>query len=168
MAPSARTMQAKDVMSQSLLSASPDQDLLEVEQLLAQSHVSGLPVVEGGRLVGVLTANDVARVQVLMDSLDGQVDDRLDWQQQADGFQHSDPPPFHGFRQMIARLKVRDAMHDRVAVCGPDDPLVKVARMMLDEHLHRIIVVEGERPLGVVSSLDLVRVLVDEISDSEN
>ena len=166
MAPPARTMQAKDVMSQSLLSAHPDQDLLEIEKLLVDSRVSGLPVVEDGRLVGVLTAHDVARVQVLMNSLDGQVYDRLDWQQQADGFQHTDPPPFDGFRQMIARLKVRDAMHDRIVVCRPDDPLAMVARTMVDEHIHRLIVVEGQRPLGVVSSLDLVRVLADEISDS--
>jgi CBS domain-containing protein len=166
MAPRASTMQVKDVMTQSLICATADQDLLEVERLLVGRQVSGVPVVEEGRLVGVLSANDVARVQVLMNSLDGQVDDRLDWQQQADGFQHSDPPEFDGFRQMISRLKVRDAMREQVVVCRPEDTLSDVARKMLDEHLHRVIVVDGERPVGIVSSLDLVKVLADELATS--
>lgn len=160
MAPSAKALQAADVMTRTLVCAHPDQDLLEVESLLFERHISGMPVVEEERLIGVLSASDVARVQVLMNSLDGQVNDRLDWPTQADGFQHTDPPQFDGFRQMITRLKVRDAMQDQVTVCPPGEPLSRVAQTMLDDHIHRVIVVEGDKPVGVISSLDLVKVLI--------
>jgi len=41
-----------------------------------------------------------------------------------------------------------------------------LARMMIDAHIHRVIVVdEGRRPIGVVSSTDLLAVLA--YSDSE-
>jgi len=162
----APAMRVKDVMSRSLVTAQPEQDLMEIESLLVKHRITGLPVVEAGNLVGVISASDVARVQVLMNSLDGQVDDRLDWQQQADGFQHSDPPEFHGFRQMLHRLKVRDAMQDRVTVCQENDSLGEVARTMVDQRVHRVIVVDGQRPVGIISSLDLVRVLADETSQT--
>jgi CBS domain-containing protein len=51
-------------------------------------------------------------------------------------------------------------MHDQVNTCTVDTPVVAVARMMIRLHVHRVIVVEGDRPLGVISSLDLVKLLV--------
>ena len=159
-------LKASDVMTRSLVLARPEQDLLEIESLLFERRISGVPVVDEGRLVGMVSATDVARVQVLMNSLDGQVNDTLDWSQQADGFQHTDPPQFSGFRQMIAKLKVQDAMRDNVSVCLPDAPLAEVARTMLAERIHRIIVVEGERPVGIISSLDLVKVLSTQLADA--
>jgi CBS domain-containing protein len=166
MASSVRSLRAADVMTRALVCAHPDQDLLEVEGLLFERRISGLPVVEDDRLVGVLSASDVARVQVLMNSLDGQVNDRLDWPAQADGFQHADPPQFDGFRQMITRLKVRDAMQDQVAVCPPGQSLAQIAKTMLDERIHRVIVVEDSRPVGIISSLDLVKVLAEQLKES--
>ena len=165
---SAKSLRAADVMTSSLVCAQPGQDLLEVEKLLFERRITGLPVVEEGRLVGVISASDVARVQVLMNSLDGQVNDRLDWSVQADGFQHADPPDFDGFRQMIGKLKVSDAMQDQMLVCSPEQSILEVSKTMLAERIHRVIVVEGEKPVGIVSSLDLVKVLADVLENSES
>jgi CBS domain-containing protein len=164
MVSNAAALTAADIMTRSLVLARPEQDLLEIEGLLFERRISGLPVVDEGRLVGVVSASDVSRVQVLMNSLDGQVNDSLDWPQQADGFAHAQPPQFSGFRQMITRLKVQDAMRDHVVVCAPNAPLAEVAQVMLAERIHRIIVVEGERPVGIISSLDLVKVLAGQLS----
>lgn len=166
MVSNAAALRAADVMTRSLILAHPQQDLLEIEGLLFERRISGVPVVDEGRLVGVVSASDVARVQVLMNSLDGQVNDTLDWPQQADGFEHKDSPQFSGFRQMITRLKVQDAMRDHVVVCPPETPLAQVARTMLAERVHRIIVVEGERPVGIISSLDLVKVLSTQLTEA--
>jgi CBS domain-containing protein len=44
-----------------------------------------------------------------------------------------------------------------VATTGPETPLPRLARMMIDAHIHRLIVVdENQRPIGVVSSTDLL------------
>ncbi len=150
---------AADVMTRPVVSVAPDQSLVEVETLLIEHRISGVPVVEEGELVGVLSRSDLARVQVLMDSLDGQVTDQLEWTEQADGFQHGAPSEFRGFRQLLAGLKVKDAMHDEVITCKPATPVGEVAATMLRQHIHRVIVVEENRPVGIVSSLDLVRLL---------
>jgi CBS domain-containing protein len=55
---------------------------------------------------------------------------------------------------------VRRYMTADVVTVGPRTPLPKLARMMIDAHIHRIIVVDKKRrPLGIVSSTDLLAVL---------
>ncbi len=150
---------AADIMTRSLVTTRPDEDLKDAEDLLIEHRVSGLPVVDEGKLVGVLSRSDIARIEVLMKSLDGLVWDRLNWEIQADGFRHTPGPEFEGFRGRIGKLKVRDAMSDQLVTCSPQTPIREIAAEMWRRHVHRIIVVEGSKPLGIVSSLDLARLV---------
>lgn len=44
-----------------------------------------------------------------------------------------------------------------IVTTGPETPLPRLARMMIDAHIHRLIVVdEQQRPIGIVSSTDLL------------
>lgn len=52
---------------------------------------------------------------------------------------------------------VRRYMTADVVTIGPQTPLPELARMMIDAHIHRVIVVdEGRKPIGIVSSTDLL------------
>jgi CBS domain-containing protein len=155
----AQGMVAKDVMTQALVCARPEQPLAELELLLIEHRISGAPVVEQGRLVGVISRSDIARVEVLVESLDGLVSDQMRWDAQADGFQHPPKPAYHGFRRRLENLAVKDAMHDQVVTCRPDASVVEIAAEMVRHHIHRVIVVEGDRPVGIVSSLDIVKLV---------
>jgi len=150
---------AADIMTRSVVNVRPDQPLMEAEQMLVESRVGGAPVVEAGRLVGILSRGDIARVEVLMMSLDGVVSDQLHWNVQADGFEHSWRPDFGGFRERVAKLKVKDAMHREVITCRPETPLSEAADTMVRQHIHRLIVVEQDRPVGIVSSLDILKLV---------
>ncbi len=152
---------AADIMTRSLISTRPDDDLKAAERLLIEHRISGMPVVEETILVGVLSRSDIARVEVLMQSLDELVSDRLNWDEQADGFKHARGPEFKGFRQRLDQLKVRDAMSDQVVTCAPTTPVGEVAAEMVRHHIHRIIVVDGKHPVGIVSTLDLARLIVE-------
>jgi CBS domain-containing protein len=152
---------AADIMTKSLITTRPDEELKVAERLLIEHRVSGVPVVEQGNLVGVLSRSDIARVEVLMQSLDEQVSDRLNWDVQADGFEHAARPEFQDFRERIAKLKVRDAMHDQVVTCTPSTPVQEVAAEMVRHHIHRIIVVDGLHPVGIISSLDMTRLVAE-------
>ena len=80
---------------------------------------------------------------------------------------HDSLPPAHGHCQRLAtgdrepaRQPVRQYMTSDVVTAGPHTPLAKLARTMLDVHIHRVIVVdEQHRPIGIVSSTDLVAAL---------
>ena len=49
-----------DVVSRDLISIEPDEDLEEAVQLMASHQVRRLPVVENGRLVGIVAQADIA------------------------------------------------------------------------------------------------------------
>jgi CBS domain-containing protein len=51
-----------EIASRDLVTVSPDEDLDEALQLLAQHQVRRLPVVDGDRLVGIVAQADIARL----------------------------------------------------------------------------------------------------------
>jgi len=154
---------AGDIMRRSLVFVRPDQKLTDAERLLVDHHISGMPVIEGNKLVGMLSRSDLARARVLADALDGQIRDELHWDEtQADGFRHTDPERFEGFSQRFGVLRVHDVMRSQVVTCDVATPIAKVAQLLLQHHIHRIIVVEADRPVGIISSLDLVKLLATE------
>jgi CBS domain-containing protein len=56
-----QTVTAREVASTDLITIDPQQDLDEALRLMASKQVRRLPVVEEGRLVGVLAQADIAR-----------------------------------------------------------------------------------------------------------
>ena len=52
--------------------------------------------------------------------------------------------------------KVRDLMFYGLVSCSPDDNVEVVARIMIGNHVHAVVVQEDEQAIGVVSQTDLV------------
>lgn len=148
-------VRAQDIMRRELVTAEPGQSLAELRHLLIESHVSGVPVVEGGRLVGIVSRSDLVRVEELVEALDDEVAEEELQQRETDGFSHARREGFAGFRRRLSELKVKDAMRAQVLTCSPDTPVREVAREMVRHHVHRIVVVDGRKPVGIVSTLDI-------------
>ncbi|NPA32912.1 MAG: CBS domain-containing protein [Aquificae bacterium] len=55
-------LKVRDYMSRELITTNPEATLSEVEKVLEERGVGGLPVVEKGQLVGIITRSDVLRV----------------------------------------------------------------------------------------------------------
>jgi CBS domain-containing protein len=147
---------ARDVMQQTLVCTAPQNLLSDVERELIETHISGMPVIAEGKLVGVISRSDLARAQVLTEELDGQVTDEMHWDVQADGFEHQDDRQFAGFRDRFQKMRVKDVMRTQVVTCEPATKIVDLAAAMIRHHIHRLIVVEADKPVGIISSLDLV------------
>ena len=151
---------ARDVMSRDLVTVSPEQSLVEVRHTLIESQISGAPVVSEGRLVGIVSRSDLIRIEELVVALDAEVSDSEEWlDDQADGFQHPAPHRFEGFQERLKQLRVKDAMRSQVVTCSPETPIRDLAGEMIRQHVHRIVVVEKDRPVGIVSSLDIVELV---------
>ena len=149
---------ARDIMHGDPIVVSPDQTLTELRHLMIESQISGVPVVSQGKLVGIISRTDLLRVEELLVALDDQVSDSEEWlDDQADGFQHPKPQGFAGFRRALESMHVKDAMRGQVVTCKPDTPVVKVAEEMVRQHVHRLVVVDGDgkEPIGIISTLDI-------------
>ncbi len=146
---------AADVMQSDVRSLHPKARLADLDQWLLQGRVGGAPVVEDGRLLGIVSRTDVLRQLVI---------ERTQAESMSASFADAEESPAaeadavgRTVAARWAKLCVADVMiHDVIRV-PPDEPLEAIARTMVEHRIHRVLVTEGERLLGIVSSLDLVR-----------
>ena len=146
---------AKDIMVSSVACIGLREVLTEVAQRLVDAQVTGLPVVEEGRLVGIVSRSDFVRAPVLLKTMDEYVSDRL----YEDALQQRHRAEFDGFLSRLRHLTVADVMTTDVVTCAPDTPVEEIGTKMIRHHIHRVVVVDDDRPVGIVGSLDLVKLL---------
>lgn len=154
---------ARDVMRTEVETVGPELTLPELERAFMKKRVSGFPVIEGeGRLVGIISRSDVvrhltverSRAEVLSDYYrDGGMGDVPSESLESIGQQV-------GAR--VEHVPVKEVMLRAVVTVTPDELLRDVARKLIEHQVHRVPVVDGTRLVGIVSSLDLVRVLAEE------
>jgi CBS domain-containing protein len=123
-----------DVMSFNPVVIGANEAVSEVERLIKTYRVSGLPVIEDGVAIGVISQTDLAVA-------------------------HSSEL----FRANWQRLRVRHLMTSPAVSVHIGTSAEHAARLMVTKHIHRLVVVDDEdRPIGIVSSLDLLRTLLDD------
>ena len=61
----------------------------------------------------------------------------------------------------LTHVRVGDCMHPGVLTCAPDDTLRHVAAVMANHRVHAVVITArtGDRPIGVLSDLDVVTAL---------
>ena len=152
----------RDVMTPDVLTVRPSMTLTQLDQHLVEARVSGAPVVEDGVIVGIVSQTDVIHT-LYGEQLAAQ---------KVSGFYGSPfPIPLAALVQLsrdrrriadhMTKLCVRDIMTPAPGRVTPDSSIEEVARMMTRQGFHRVPVVEGEELVGIVSTLDLVRLLGD-------
>jgi len=156
------TPTARDAMQTDVHTVEPGMSLADLERRFLSARVTGFPVVEKGRLVGLVSRSDVVR-QLEVEQTQAEV--VSDYYRDM-GIVRDEPDPdlraiADRVGQRLEGLKVADVMvHDLITV-SPDAPLREVAATLVEHHIHRVPVVEDGRLLGIVSSLDLARLLAE-------
>jgi CBS domain-containing protein len=115
---------------------------------LEHKAISGAPVIDGGRVVGVVTQRDLL-VPTLLDNPTGP----------------SGPQEAHLLRhgRRLAGLRVRDLMSDEPIAAQPHWTLARAVRTMLDNGVNRLPVVDPhQRPLGVLTRHDVLRAVASQ------
>jgi len=56
------TIKVKDIMSRPIIYVTPEADLEEVKDIMIKRKIRRLPVISNGKLVGIITASDIARL----------------------------------------------------------------------------------------------------------
>ena len=155
-------LRARDVMQTHVISVAPTLLLVDLADLLIRERISGVPVVDDGDLVGHVSRSDLVRAGSLERSLAGALAEVADPPEFAPA---EEPPLVASLANLAPALQaktVRDIMVTEVVTVGPETPLIEVARTLLARHLHRVLVTEGATVRGVISTLDLVRLIADE------
>jgi CBS-domain-containing membrane protein len=142
-------MKASDVMTREVVTVSPDAAVRDVAQLMVDHRISGVPVIEHGKLVGIISENDLLRRIEL-----GTEKTRSRWLQ----FLTSDNTLLAEYVQARGRA-ARDVMTANVVTVPPDAPIATIAEIMEARHIKRLPVVEDHKVVGIVGRANLVQAL---------
>ena len=127
-------MKVAELMRTDVKTIGPDATIAEAVELLAEGHVSGLPVVDKhDRIVGVLSSSDVLEAEAEATGADR---DRL-----------------------FDNTTVAELMTTTPHLTAPDLDIREAAQQMLYLDVHRLFVEQNGALVGVISQSDLVRAL---------
>ncbi len=149
-----REIQAKDIMQSNVISVTPDMNLAEARDLFVRHRIGGAPVVDDdGNLVGVLSLTDIARVGLARDTDDFPENAYFIGSAGLYGGE------LGGLTEQLEDRTVEEGMTTDVYTASPDDRLSVLAVTMRHHRIHRLIITEGKRVVGIVTAFDLIQVL---------
>lgn len=152
---------ARDVMQPHVVAVTPDTTLAEVADLLINRRISGVPVLEDDAIVGVVSRSDFARVISLERALAGLIAEAEPPEEFAPGeLPVPMPLPVELVAQMEGRT-VREVMAPSPVTVLPQTPVREVAELFVKRHVHRILVADAAGLQGIISSLDLLRLIAN-------
>lgn len=153
---------ARDVMQTDLVTASPELPLAELERLLIGARISGVPVVDDGKLVGIVSRSDIVRQLCIEQSLAEQVSEYFHGDPGLHETEADDLPTIGDqVGERIEQLHVRDVMIRDIVTVTPDAGLAEIAHKLVDQRIHRLLVTHHGELQGLVSALDLVRLFAE-------
>ena len=132
-------MLVENRMKREPITISPETGILEASRLLRQYKIRHLPVVKGGRLVGILTDRDLKRVS---------------------------PSPatslsVYEVNYLLDRLEAKEVMTKQVVTVTPKTTIEEAAKLLLAHRIGGLPVVEGVTLVGIVTETDVLEALVE-------
>lgn len=154
---------AGDVMRSPVATIPLGATLDEALRTLSEERVGGAPVVDGrGAVVGVLSQVDVL---AFLDDLEGGFGN-LGERSFARAALRRDPQSgsFSNLstedEDLLRATPVAAVMSPDVASVEPTTRLPAIVRTMLDQELHRVVVIDGDTLCGVITTMDVMAALL--------
>ncbi len=141
---------AKDIMTEEVITIEPETSVEDAADLMSQYNVSGLPVLENGKLIGIVTEKDLIvkdkklHFPEYINLIGGII-----YLESYKKFQEE-------FKKYIA-VKVKDLMTKQVETISPDTPVSEIADLMSREEVNRLPVLDGDELVGIVTRGDLIK-----------
>jgi acetoin utilization protein AcuB len=134
-------MVVQDFMTENPITVRSNDSVWYALRMLRSHEIRHLPVVEGKRLVGIISDRDFR--QVLPSSL-------------------AMPEEQARFRTWGSQVKVREIMTRKVLTVTPEARTDKAARLMVEHRIGCLPVVRGSTLVGIITTIDLLRALAGE------
>ena len=132
-------MYMHECMHTRVITAHPDMSILDAQKVMHDNHIRRLPVVKGGRLVGLLTEGK------LRQSLAPYTAYSLStWE----------------FNWMLSRTKVKDVMHTKVITVTPDTPVEEALTLAQERGIGTIPVVDNDVLVGICTTTDISNLII--------
>jgi CBS domain-containing protein len=137
-------MKVRHVMTETVFTVTPDTPLKAVATRMLEYGISGMPVVDGERVLGVISETDILFKERVAPDRKGLVDWLVHYAE--------DPP--------LPKLEARtagEAMTTPAVTIGPECTVADAAALLLDLRIDRLPVVDAGELVGIVTRADLIR-----------
>lgn len=131
-------MLVRDAMTADPTPVSTDTPMMEAMQRLREGGYRRLPVVDGDRLVGIVTDRDLKEAAP----------------------SKATTLSVYELNYLLAQMRVRDVMREPVITVRPSDPIERAALLMEEHRISGLPVVDGGRLVGIVTITDLLHAFV--------
>lgn len=127
------------IMSTDILSVNITQSLKDVDAVIKDQHIRHVPVVSGEKVIGMLSKTDLQKIS-FVNTFDGE------------GLTTA----------MYDNLSIEQVMTKDVKTVQQDDTILDVATILSKNEFHALPVTEGDKLVGIVTTTDLVKFLIDQ------
>jgi acetoin utilization protein AcuB len=138
-------MLVKNRMSTEVVTLTPDQTLLRAMSLIQQKGIRHLPVVQGEKVVGMVTEFDVRKA----------------------GASDSTTLSVFELNYLLDQIKVSSFMSKKVITVSPEEPIEGAAKKIYDYKIGALPVVDHDRLVGLISSSDILETFIEVLGINE-
>jgi len=160
-------MKVSEVMTRDPVVVSGGAMVREAAGLLRKHRIGGLPVMDGEKLVGMITESDILRLLKTpgisedlwlpspLEIIEVPIREAINWAHTQKALSHIGDQP------------VRKVMSSPAITVGEDDDMDAAAALMVGRRIGRLPVVKGQRLVGIVARADIVRGLGEAYASGE-
>ncbi|WP_217423064.1 CBS domain-containing protein [Methanocella conradii] len=150
-------MKVSDVMTKDVITCKPSDNVASVVKLMSEKDISGLPVVEGGKVVGMVTEADIMRLLAvpqpsgtlwLPSPLEVLLEIPLKELMQLRRLQKS--------VEDAGVQTVESIMRRDVLWISPDDDIEDAAALMVKHKVNRLVVLKDGKLVGIITRDDII------------
>ena len=151
-------MKVRDVMTTGVVTADPETSVNLVARLMAGRDISGVPVVDGGQVVGIVTELDliVRNTRLKPPLFFALLDARIPLET---------PGQYQERMQHMLGTHARDVMTEDVVSIGPDEELETLAELMVKRRVNPVPVIDDGKLVGIVSRSDIIGMMARDLED---
>ena len=143
-------------MKKKVIYFSPNDSIFKVAKIFSQKNISGAPVVENGKVVGVISETDIIKFirmkfpsSIAAPQLSLLI---LNFLKNTFGFREE--------VKKVSKLRVKDLMSKKVVSISPKASILEAAEKMEKFDVQRLPVIEKGKLVGIISRADLVKTLI--------
>ena len=126
------------IMSNDIITINKTQSIREVSEIIRDKNIRHVPVVSGEKIIGMLSKVDLQKIS-FVNTVDG---DELT-------------------TALYDGLNIEQVMTKDVKVVQKNDTIYDVATILSKNEFHSLPVLENEKLVGIVTTTDLIKYLVD-------
>ncbi len=152
-------MKVKDAMNKDVITCKPDDPVSTLAELFKKNHISGMPVVEKDKVVGIVSETDLLKLFKIPE-VSGEMF-------LPSPFEIIEIPirnviRFEEFRKAhedIRMKPVKEIMKKKVYSISPESSLEDASVMMVKHSVNRLPVIENGKLMGILVRSDIIRAL---------